>query len=115
MKNQITVFLIMFGLLLWVIQVVNLNRGKENNVMYVEQGQEFYYGGLAIQADEFLLLDSDEYGTYFGMENDVADSEKAVCVRLMVRNDSDEAISWDDIFSVIGEAVAAGGIRTAGR
>ena len=37
MKNQITVFLIMFGLLLWVIQVVNLNRGKENNVMYVEQ------------------------------------------------------------------------------
>ena len=43
MKNQITVFLIMFGLLLWVIQVVNLNRGKENNVMYVEQGQEFYY------------------------------------------------------------------------
>ena len=77
MKNQITVFLIMFGLLLWVIQVVNLNRGKENNVMYVEQGQEFYYGGLAIQADEFLLLDSDEYGTYFGMENDVADSEKA--------------------------------------
>ena len=53
----------MFGLLLWVIQVVNLNRGKENNVMYVEQGQEFYYGGLAIQADEFLLLDSDEYGT----------------------------------------------------
>ena len=65
MKNQITVFLIMFGLLLWVIQVVNLNRGKENNVMYVEQGQEFYYGGLAIQADEFLLLDSDEYGTYF--------------------------------------------------
>ena len=31
MKNQITVFLIMFGLLLWVIQVVNLNRGKENN------------------------------------------------------------------------------------
>ena len=34
MKNQITVFLIMFGLLLWVIQVVNLNRGKENNVMY---------------------------------------------------------------------------------
>ena len=61
MKNQITVFLIMFGLLLWVIQVVNLNRGKENNVMYVEQGQEFYYGGLAIQADEFLLLDSDEY------------------------------------------------------
>ena len=68
MKNQITVFLIMFGLLLWVIQVVNLNRGKENNVMYVEQGQEFYYGGLAIQADEFLLLDSDEYGTYFGMD-----------------------------------------------
>ena len=37
MKNQITVFLIMFGLLLWVIQVVNLNCGKENNVMYVEQ------------------------------------------------------------------------------
>ena len=67
MKNQITVFLIMFGLLLWVIQVVNLNRGKENNVMYVEQGQEFYYGGLAIQADEFLLLDSDEYGTYFNV------------------------------------------------
>ena len=37
MKNQITVFLIMFGLLLWVIQVVNLNRVKEINVMYVEQ------------------------------------------------------------------------------
>ena len=53
MKNQITVFLIMFGLLLWVIQVVNLNRGKENNVMYVEQGQEFYYGGLAIRRMSF--------------------------------------------------------------
>lgn len=113
MKNQITVFLIMFGLLLWVIQVVNLNCGKENNVMYVEQGQEFYYGGLAIQADEFLLLDSDEYGTYFGMENDVADSEKAVCVRLMVRNDSDEAISWDDIFSVIGEGFVCRGWGSA--
>lgn len=113
MKNQITVFLIMFGLLLWVIQVVNLNRGKENNVMYVEQGQEFYYGGFAIQADEFLLLDSDEYGTYFGMENDVADSEKAVCVRLMVRNDSDEAISWDDIFSVIGEGFVCRGWGSA--
>ena len=73
----------MFGLLLWVIQVVNLNRGKENNVMYVEQGQEFYYGGLAIQADEFLLLDSDE------------------------------AISWDDIFSVIGEGFVCRGWGSA--
>ena len=33
--------------------------------MYVEQGQEFYYGGLAIQADEFLILNADEYDAYF--------------------------------------------------
>lgn len=113
MKNQITVFLIMFGLLLWVIQVVNLNRGKENNVMYVEQGQKFYYGELAIQADDFLLLNADEYDAYFGVEDDVTDDEKAVCVRFTVRNDSDNAISWDDVFSVMGEGVVCEGWGSA--
>lgn len=81
--------------------------GKQCNVCGTGTGILLWR--LAIQADEFLLLDSDEYGTYFGMENDVADSEKAVCVRLMVRNDSDEAISWDDIFSVIGEGFVCRG------
>ena len=44
MKRQVIVFLILFGFLLWAIRVVNLNQEKKSNVMYVEQGQEFYYG-----------------------------------------------------------------------
>lgn len=113
MKRQVIVFLILFGFLLWVIRVVNLNRENESNVMYVKQGREFYYGELAIQADEFLLLDSDEYSTYFGIKNDVADSEKVACVRFTVRNDSEKTISWDDVFSVIGEGFVCRGWGSA--
>ena len=78
MKRQVIVFLILFGFLLWAIRVVNLNQEKKSNVMYVEQGQEFYYGELAIQADDFLLLSADEYATYFGVADDVTDDRKAV-------------------------------------
>lgn len=109
MKRRVIVFLILLGLLLWVIRVVNLNQEKESNVMYVEQGQEFYYGGLAIQADEFLLLNADEYEAYFGVEDDVSDDEKAVCVRFTVRNDSENVISWDNVISVLGEGFVCKG------
>ena len=51
-KRRVIVFLILLGLLLWVIRVVNLNREKESDVMYMELGQKFYYGELAIQADD---------------------------------------------------------------
>ena len=78
MKRRVIVFLILLGLLLWVIRVVNLNREKESDVMYMELGQKFYYGELAIQADDFLLLNADEYDAYFGVEDDVTDDEKAV-------------------------------------
>ena len=47
------------------IRVVNLNREKESDVMYMELGQKFYYGELAIQADDFLLLNADEYDALF--------------------------------------------------
>ena len=72
-KRRVIVFLILLGLLLWVIRVVNLNREKESDVMYMELGQKFYYGELAIQADDFLLLNADEYDAYFGVEDDVTD------------------------------------------
>ena len=41
MKRRVIVFLILLGLLLWVIRVVNLNREKESDVMYMELGQKF--------------------------------------------------------------------------
>ena len=113
MKRRVIVFLILLGLLLWVIRVVNLNREKESDVMYMELGQKFYYGELAIQADDFLLLNADEYDAYFGVEDDVTDDEKAVCVRFTVRNDSDNEISWDDVFSVMGEGVVCEGWGSA--
>ncbi len=109
MKRQVIVFLILFGFLLWAIRVVNLNQEKKSNVMYVEQGQEIYYGGLAIQADEFLLLNADEYEAYFGVGDDVTDNEKAACVRFIVRNDSENAISWDNVISVLGEGFVCKG------
>lgn len=109
MKHKVIVFLIVYILLMWVIRVVNLNQEKESNVMYVEQAQEFYYGGLAIHADEFLLLNADEYDDYFGVEDDVTDDEDAVCVRFTVRNDSENAISWDNVISVLGEGFVCKG------
>ena len=113
MKRQVIVFLILFGFLLWAIRVVNLNQEKKSNVMYVEQEQEFYYGGLAIQADEFLLLNADEYEAYFGVGDDVTDNEKAVCVRFIVRNDSENVISWDNVISVLGEGFVCKGWGSA--
>lgn len=113
MKRRVIVFLILLGLLLWVIRVVNLNREKESDVMYVEQGQEFYYGGLAIQADEFLLLNADEYDAYFDVKDDVTDGGKVACVQFTVRNDSENAISWDDVFSVMGEGFVCKGWGSA--
>ena len=112
-KRRVIVFLILLSLLLWVIRVVNLNREKESNVMYVEQGQEFYYGGLAIQADDFLLLNADEYDAYFDVKDDVIDGAKVACVQFTVRNDSENAISWDDVFSVMGEGFVCKGWGSA--
>ena len=113
MKRQVMVFLNLFGFLLCAIRVVNLNQEKKSNVMYVEQGQEFYYGGLAIQADEFLILNADEYDAYFDVKDDVTDGGKVACVQFTVRNDSENAISWDDVFSVMGEGFVCKGWGSA--
>lgn len=109
MKRQLTVFLILFVLLLWAIRVVNLNREKKSDTIYMEQGQEFYCGPIAIQAEEFLVLDAEEYEVRFGVEGDVADEDRAACVRFAIRNDSEEAVSWDNVASVMGEGFVCRG------
>lgn len=113
MKRQLTVFLVLFALLLWTIRVVNLNREKKSGTVYIEQGQEFYCGPLAMRAEEFLVLDAGEYETRFGVEGDVADADRAACVRFTVRNSSEEAVSWDDVFSAMGEGFVCRGWGSA--
>ena len=42
-----------------------------------------------------------------------ADGAKVACVQFTVRNDSENAISWDDVFSVMGEGVVCEGWGSA--
>lgn len=109
MKRQIIVFLIIYALLFWAIRVVNVNREYGDDTIYVEQGQEIYYSSFAIRAEEFCLFDAEEYTARFDVEGEVAEDERAACVRFTVRNDSKEAISWDDVFSVMGEGFVCRG------
>ena len=103
MKRQIMVFAILFALLIWGIRVINLNRDMKTDIQYIEYGQEFYNGPAVVRTLQFLLLDEAAYEAKFGVDTDMGDTKKALCLQFEIRNESDASITWDEVFANMGD------------
>lgn len=103
MKRQILVFLCLLALLLWAVRVINLNRETETDIRYIEYGQEFYNGPAVVRTLQFLLLDEAAYEAKFGVDTDMGDTKKALCLQFEIRNESDASITWDEVFANMGD------------
>lgn len=103
MKRQIMVFAILFVLLIWGIRVINLNRDMKTDIQYIEYGQEFYNGPAVVRTLQFLLLDEAAYEAKFGVDTDMGDTKKALCLQFEIRNESDASITWDEVFANMGD------------
>lgn len=109
MKKRWIVFFTLMALLLWGIRVVNLNREKGEDTHYIELGEEFYYGDIAIKAETFLMLEPEAYEAYFDVEEELEETEKVVCLKFRLRNDGTENASWEDVSAAMGEGFVCRG------